>query len=365
MNNIKKIAFVIPSLSPGGMERVMSEIINYIAKNKKCECHLILYGKSREIFYEIPKNAMIIHKPNFIFDDNYRTLHTLKTIFYLRNTVKRIHPSVVLSFGELWNNLVLLSLLGLNFPVYISDRCSPNKSFGFFQNALRKMLYPKATKIIAQTEIAAKIYEKNFKLKNCIVIGNPIKLLPDTKKRERENIIISIGRLINTKHIDRLIKIFGHINFDNWKLIIVGGDALKQNNSIILQNQIEEMKMQDKIFLTGTQKNVEEYLLRAKIFAFTSSSEGFPNVIGEAMSAGLPVVAYDCVAGPAEMIEDGKNGYLIPLFNDQLFEEKLRYLMTHEEEAKKMGEYGRESIKRFSTEVIAEKFYKTLIGNAK
>lgn len=363
MNEMKKIAFVIPSLSAGGMERVMSEIINYIAKNKNCECHLILYGKSREIFYEIPQNTVIIHRPNFNFNDSHRTFSTLKTMLYIRKTVKKIQPFSVLSFGELWNSLVLLSLFSLKFPVYISDRCQPDKTFRFFHETLRKMLYPKAAKVIAQTEIAAKIYEKKFKLKSCIVIGNPIKILPEIEKRKRENTVISVGRLINTKHFDRLIKIFGRINFDNWKLIIVGGDALKQNNSISLQNQIKEMGMQDKIILTGTQKNVEEYLLSAKIFAFTSSSEGFPNAIGEAMSAGLPVVAYDCIAGPSEMIEDGKNGFLIPLFDDKMFEEKLRYLMTHEEEAKKMGEYARESIKRFSVEVIAEKFYKTLIGD--
>jgi len=360
---MKKIAFVIPSLSCGGMERVMSEIINYITKSKKCECHLILYGKSREIFYEIPQNIVIIHKPNFDFNDRHRTFSTLKTMLYIRKTVKKIKPFSVLSFGELWNSLVLLSLFGLKFPVYISDRCQPDKTFGFFHETLRKMLYSKAAKVIAQTEIAANIYERKYKLKNCIVIPNPIKTPQENKKYERENIIISIGRLINTKHFDHLINIFGKINLDNWKLIIIGGDSLKQNNSINLQNQIKEMEMKDKIILIGTQKNIEEYLLRAKIFAFTSSSEGFPNVIGEAMSAGLPVVAYDCVAGPSEMIQNGKNGFLIPLFDEKMFEKKLRYLMTHEEEAKKMGEYARESIMHFSVEIIAEKFYKTLTSS--
>jgi len=356
---MKKIAFVIPSLSCGGMERVMSHLISYIAINKDCECHLILYGKSREIFYDIPKE-LFIHIPNFNFNNRNRTFFTFKTMLYLRKTIKKIHPFSILSFGELWNSLVLLSLLGLKFPIHISDRSSPDKSFGYFHDLLRKILYPKASTIIVQTNIAKRIYASKFKQKSITVIGNPIKIHNEINMNKRQNIVISIGRLIDTKHFDRLINIFYSIYLKDWKLIIIGGDSNKQNNSTNLQGQIEKLGMENRILLAGKQKNIEKFLLKAKIFAFTSSSEGFPNVIAEAMSAGLPVVAYDCVAGSSEIIEDGKNGFLIPLFDDKMFEEKLRYLMTHEEETKKMGEYARESIKRFSVEIIAEKFYETL-----
>ena len=74
--------------------------------------------------------------------------------------VKVIQPHSILSFGELWNNLVLISLIGLKYPVYISDRCKPDKSFGLFQHLLRKWLYPLASGMIAQTEKANEIYQK-------------------------------------------------------------------------------------------------------------------------------------------------------------------------------------------------------------
>ncbi|MPN34840.1 Glycosyltransferase Gtf1 [bioreactor metagenome] len=171
--------------------------------------------------------------------------------------------------------------------------------------------------------------------------------------------------MISTKHFDQLIEIFSRINKPEWKLIIVGGDAIKQENSIVLRQQIMNAGMQNKIFLDGNQKDVESYLLRSDIFAFTSSSEGFPNVIGEAMSAGLPVVAYDCVAGPSDMIDDGKNGYLIPLFDNEIFEEKLRFLMKNEEVRKQMGAYARKSIRKFSVENIGEEFYKFILSENK
>ncbi len=343
------------------MERVMSELANFFAKKSNLEVHLVLYGKSREIFYDLSKN-IIIHKPEFDFEDKYRNYHTIRTLFFIRLVVKSIRPDSILSFGELWNNLVLLSLLGLKYPVFISDRCKPDKTFRFFQNSLRKWLYPLATGMIAQTEKAKHIYLSKSLNQNIAVIGNPIRRIENIEKSIEENIVLSIGRLISTKHFNRLIEIFSQIDLPDWKLIIVGGDALKQKNSILLQEQIKKAGLQTRIFLEGNQKDIEGYLLRSDIFAFTSSSEGFPNVIGEAMSAGLPVVAYDCVAGPSDMIEDGKNGFLIPLFDDVMFEEKLRYLMENEDERIQMGAYARQSIQKFSVDTIGEEYYKFLFN---
>ena len=357
----KKIVFVIPSLHAGGMERVMSQLLHYISEKKNIQAHLIIYGKNREIFYDIPE-SIIIHRPQFTFNDQYRKFNTLRTLRYLRNEIKTINPFSILSFGELWNNLVLIALMGLKYPVFISDRCKPDKKFRFFQNTLRKWLYPRATGMIAQTEKAKEIYQRANLNKNIVVIGNPIRYIKDKKDNTKENVVISVGRLISTKHFDRLIDVFARINKPDWKLIIVGGDAIKQKNSITLQYQINQSGLQNKVFLEGNQKDIESYLLRSKIFAFNSSSEGFPNVIGEAMSAGLPVVAYDCVAGPSDMIEDGKNGYLIPLFDDVMFEEKLRYLMENEEVRVHMGAYARESIRKFSVENIGEDYYKFLLN---
>ena len=91
------------------------------------------------------------------------------------------------------------------------------------------------------------------------------------------------------------------------------------------------MQLRDHIKLVGEQKDVEFYYKLADIFVFTSSVEGFPNVLGEALSSGLPVVSYDCIAGPADMITNGENGFLIPVFDDEQFSQKLLYLMESQE----------------------------------
>lgn len=361
-----KIAFVIPSLSnSGGMERVMSELINYFAIRKQDELHLVMYGPGNEkIFFEIPDN-IIISRPDYGYSDKRRSVYAAKTLLFIRKAIKRINPDTILSFGEIWNSYVLLALYGLHFPIYVSDRCRPNKSFGKLHDTLRKRLYPKATGVIAQTQKAKELYKTQFKHDNVVVIGNPIGQIADNGRIERENIVVSVGRLIDTKHFDQLIEIFSKIDKLDWKLIIVGGDALKQTNSIMLQKQIDEFGMTDRIILAGTQKDVNGYLLRSKIFAFTSSSEGFPNVIGEAMSAGLPVIAYDCIAGPSDMIVDGENGFLIPLFDKEMFVGKLKDLMENNDKISSMGTNAKKSMERFSTDKVCEAYYRVLTEKLK
>jgi GalNAc-alpha-(1->4)-GalNAc-alpha-(1->3)-diNAcBac-PP-undecaprenol alpha-1,4-N-acetyl-D-galactosaminyltransferase len=130
-----------------------------------------------------------------------------------------------------------------------------------------------------------------------------------------------------------------------------------QQNMNRLNDLVKELGAQDRITLAGRQSDVESYYLRSKIFAFTSSSEGFPNVIGEAMSAGLPVISFDCVAGPSDMITDGENGFLIPLFDYRNFERKLHILMHDKKLREKLGANSKASIRKFAIEGIGEQFY--------
>ena len=128
-----------------------------------------------------------------------------------------------------------------------------------------------------------------------------------------------------------------------------------------LESQIKELKLEGRIILAGKQKDVDAYYNQASIFAFTSSSEGFPNVIGEAMSAGLPVVAYDCTAGPADLISNEQTGFLIPLNDQKKFEEKLKLLMENAMFREKFASNAKQKIKTFEAAAISEQFLNVLI----
>jgi GalNAc-alpha-(1->4)-GalNAc-alpha-(1->3)-diNAcBac-PP-undecaprenol alpha-1,4-N-acetyl-D-galactosaminyltransferase len=338
------------------MERVLAELIRYFSERPNLDLHLVLIGHNRDVYYPVPAKVKI-YRPEFSFNKNLRLWSTIKTCIFLRGKIKTIKPDVVLSFGEYWNNFVLLALLGLKIRVYVSDRSSPLKNLGQLQSFLRKVLYPTAYGLIAQTEYAAEIARNERRNKNIKVIGNPIRDMSVQPATPRENIVLTVGRLIKTKNIDRLIKSFVDINLSNWRLYIVGGDALGQTQIKMLKNLVNELNAEESVIFAGFQKEIEAFYLKSRIFAFTSSSEGFPNVIGEALASGLPVVSYDCISGPSEMIEDGLNGFLVPVFNDKLFQEKLKLLMVNESLRDAMSTNATNSIKRFNTNTIGEEYF--------
>jgi GalNAc-alpha-(1->4)-GalNAc-alpha-(1->3)-diNAcBac-PP-undecaprenol alpha-1,4-N-acetyl-D-galactosaminyltransferase len=359
--NNKKVCFVIPSLQAGGMERVMAELIDEFSGYPDTSVHVILYGIHRDVFYTLPQN-IIVYKPAFTFDNRHRAYHTLKTLQFLRKQIKAIAPDTILSFGERWNSFTLLATVGTKYPVYVSDRCQPNKSLGRLHDWLRLKLYPRAAGVIAQTEKAKEVFDAMRLNKNITIIGNPIRAIAADSSVVKENIVLSVGRLISSKHHDELIKLFIKINKPGWKLVIVGDDAIKQQNMAKLQELVTSLDAQDKVVLAGKRNDVEQFYLKSKIFAFTSSSEGFPNVIGEAQSAGLPVVAFDCIAGPSDMVFTCRNGYLVPLFDYTRFQQNLAALMENAAQVQQFGAAAQQDIRAFSKKNIALEYKKTIFN---
>lgn len=358
---IIKIACVIHSLSIGGMERVMTLLVNDFATRENVQVHLILIGRKRNIEYLLDKNV-VIHKPNFKFDNRNRNWFTIKTIFFLRNTIKRLKPDTLLSFGELWNNLVILSLLNSPYPIFISDRSEPGKNLGKLNNFFRDKLYKRATGYIVQTDKAMEIAMRNNRNSNIKIIGNPVReiSLPPVKK---EKIVLSVGRLIRTKNFDQLIDLFAKINDPEWRLFIVGGNANNPDLQAELEQRIKDLGMEKRIKLWGEQKNVENFLFKSSIFAFTSTSEGFPNALAEALAARLPAVAYDCIAGPSDLIINGKNGFLVEEHNQEEFRNRLEELINSEALRNQFSNSSKEVLEKFRAEKISQRFFEVITQN--
>lgn len=358
---MKKVCLLIDSLKVGGKERVLSQLAGYFSTRPGIEVHLILFGNYEVVHYPVPE-AVILHVPSFAYQRKRRIWYAFKSLVFVRRQVRRIDPSVLMSFGEIWNSFVLLALYGLPYRLYISDRCQPDRNYNRVQRFLRKWLYPRAHGIIAQTARAKEIFEKEFGHRNVRVIGNPIREIKQHVSRNGEDLtVLTVGRLIPGKNHQKLIEVFHQIGMEDWKLLIVGGDLANQPLSTKLQAYIRDLGAEKSVILAGEQEDVDPFYLNSDIFAFMSDSEGFPNVIGEAQSAGLPVVAYDCVAGPSDMIIDGENGYLVPLHDAGLFRERLQRLMQDARLRKEFGERAKASIRRFSLDRIGASYISFLL----
>ncbi len=327
-------------------------LANELAPQPGVTVDVILFGRTRDVFYELHPSVRVL-KPAFDFDNRLRGLSTLRTIAFLRAALRRGAYDAAVCFGERWNNLAMLSALGLDEPMFVSDRSSPSLRLGWAQESLRRLLYPRATGVIAQTTRARDQASSRGLNRRIVVMPNPVAQVPPLPAEAREHIVLTVGRLIHTKHHDRLIRLFATLGDQPWKLVVVGDDAQGQHHRERLAALVASLGLSDRVSLVGAQRDVASFYARASVFAFTSSSEGFPNVVAEALAHGLPVVSYDCDAGPSDLIEDGTNGYLVPLFNDDVFSDRLRKLMVDDRLRASMSTAARESVRRFSAEQIA------------
>ncbi|MCF8448166.1 MAG: glycosyltransferase [Bacteroidia bacterium] len=328
-----KVALFIPSLSAGGAERVMSILANEFSKYDNIQVHLVLYTSS-EIFYRV-NNRIIIHKPLRNYPNLPKLVYMMKTFLFIRKVFRQEKPDVFLSFGGKFNSLVLMASIGFRTKSFISDRSRPGISYGLIPDIFNRFVYRISSGIIAQTKTARDYSYLKTKHKNIRVIPNPVLPIPESKL-PRENTILNVGRFISSKKQEELIDIFIKLNLPEWKLVFIGEGPRLEACKI----RVEKEGFSDRIQFIGNTVEVNSYFQRSKIFAFTSISEGYPNSLIEAMSAGCACISFDCVAGPSDVIVNGINGVLIPIGDNNQFAEKLFELANSNSQISKFSREG-------------------------
>ena len=334
-----KILLVIPTMKQGGAERVISELANFWAEEGHSVTLVLLVQSAH--FYVLSSKIEIIELGFENHGKINKIINEVKLFLVFRKLIKEKSADFILSFMEKYNIFTLISTIGLNQNVYVSDRSNPKGKVPFLVERLRILTYPLAKGIIAQTVLAQEVLFSKTKNENIKVISNPLKTITSYPEIKREKIILNVGRLHPLKGQEILLEIFSMSKLDDWKLVVLGDGELLESLTL----KAKELNIEDKVIFLGKVQNVDEWLARASIFSFTSLSEGFPNALAEAMSSGLPCISFDCETGPSELIIDGKNGFLIPLKNKKIFIEKLELLVSNQSlrvsignEAKKIGE---------------------------
>jgi len=353
----KKIIFVILTLKAGGAERVMSILANEFAK-QKIQVHIILLAESND-FYELHPNIRV-HRLEFKNKGSIqKRIAEIQTFWKLRKKMKQEAPAIILSFLDKVNILTILASRFLRLQVFISERNNPKKPVTKYILVLKQLTFKYATGVIAQTNFAKEILEKTIKNSNIKVIPNPVKPVSILPNIPREKIIINIGRLEPQKGQKYLLEAFQKLNIPGWQLVILGEGSLKNE----LLEQAKELKIDNQIIMPGIVKNVDEWLARASIFAFSSIFEGFPNALTEAMAAGLPCICFDCDAGPRDIIINGENGFLVQLKNTEEFSKKLQFLIEHPELRLSMGKKASVIKNELEISKIAQEYLNFFIQN--
>jgi glycosyltransferase involved in cell wall biosynthesis len=201
---------------------------------------------------------------------------------------------------------------------------------------------------------------EEWKVKNSIVIPNPLWFSTDKVADLSQKKVIAVGRHAYEKGFDRLLEIWKKVvvNHPDWNLTIYG----KSNPDFDIVALAKKLNIDKNITFCEPVKNINEKYLEASIYLMTSRFEGFGMVLIEAMASGLPCIAYDCPCGPRSIIENNQNGFLIEDGNENQFIQKLEYLIENENLRIDMGNKAKISVNKYQIEAIMDQWNSVLKG---
>ncbi|WP_294718077.1 glycosyltransferase family 4 protein [uncultured Gemmiger sp.] len=310
---MKKIDIITRAMTSGGAERVIAQLANYFTE-KDISCRIIT-TENGEVMYPLHEKIDIVAIGK---KSNNKVIDRILRYKTIRIVVQKNKPDVVLTMPEDTGIYAILALIGTGIPVYVSERNNPWVMPDVkITRLLRKVAYPFAQGIIFQTQMAKSFFPQYIQKKG-VVLQNPVDAtrIPEPYIGERKKVFSAVGRLEPQKNFPMLIRAFSefHKREKDYKLVIYGEGRERIN----IENLIKELHLENSVSLPGRNKDVLNCINDCAAFILSSDYEGMPNALIEAMCMGMPVISTDCPSGgPREIIENEKNGLLIPV-NDEL-----------------------------------------------
>jgi glycosyltransferase involved in cell wall biosynthesis len=302
------IVFVLPSLVPGGAER----IISFVSQNvnpEKFNSQLLIAGFEKDSAYDV-KGIKVTYL------NKTRVRNAIPAMLWFLLKAK---PDVVVSsIAHLNAAMALISpffrktkFIGREATVLSYRKNEAKKRKNFYPSSLVKNSYKKLDALICQSKDMAKDMEENYGVSpNKIhTINNPISNLPPIKSKTAPQVVrrfITVGRLTEVKGHLRILGILSKLNMP-FSYTIIGEGSLK--NDIFIKAQ--SLGIFHKIKHIPFTKEVNKYLAEHDMFLQGSYVEGFPNALLESCVVGTPVIAFNVPGGTKEIVEHEVNGYLV------------------------------------------------------
>lgn len=372
---MKKITFLMLHLNYGGIEKQVTTLANELSKEYEVEIISLYDILSGESFYQLDDKVKV--KYIFNFGPNKDKIKDALKKFKLITLIKQLCKAVKILYtkyfglGKIIKNLntdiLISSRIEFSKQIKRNDIITISQEHSFIDNEKYIKKVRKSFKhikyLIVMTKGAKEKYDEwlnNEKIKpEVIVIPNIIK---ENKSGKISNLnnrqIISVGRLEDVKDFYTLILVFSVIvkKYPNYILKIIGEGSMREK----LEEQIKKCNLQKNVILTGrrTENEINNELIKSDVFVLTSKSESFSLVLCEAMNFGVPCIAFDVDVGPREIIQDGKNGFLIENRNVNLMIKKLDEILENIDKRKNMQVYAREISEKFYAKNVIEKWYK-------
>ena len=354
-----KIIYLYPSLAIwGGIERILVNKMNYLVRHEDYEVYMITSDQGQHsIPYDLDERVHLIDL-NIRFHTRYRYKLWRRLIEYrrlsrkyhdqLRHLFKEIEPDVIVCTSA-QDIRPLLKAKG-HFPLVVESHINFSHP-DTWQHRVRTLInnywIGKAETVVTLTNGDAKnwsrISRRVYVIPNVVNLNDTDQYSDCTEKR-----VIFVGRFEEQKSIGDLFDIWKlvHPQFPDWQLDLYGEGTLWNHYKQEADDLNINIQVHEPI------GHIMDVYRNSSILVLTSLYEPFGLVIPEAMSCGLPVVAFECPYGPADIITDGEDGFLIKDRSIRDFADKLCQLMENESLRKKMGEAGVSSSKRYNLDCI-------------
>lgn len=374
----------------GGTERVAVMIANGLSNRGFSVCFLSLVEQKENPFFDISEAV-----PRYVLKEDGNWVLPgpgyLPMVPKLRKFLKQQEIKVLIDIDIVLDVLSLPAAAGRETKVISWEHFNvPYEREFLYRRAILHLTARFSDYIVTLTRQDQENYEKLLHRKGRITfIYNPIepKKFSETKKEkafqgkerrrieaieqntadqeraeQKEKALITVGRLIERKGIDMLAKIAPRLlkKHKDWKWYVLGDGELRG----LLEETVAKYGLEKQLILTGNVTNVEAYLKKSSIYVMTSRIEGLPMCLLEAAGCDLPCVSFDIPTGPAEIIEQGKNGFLISAFDVEKMEKTLDRLMEEDAALNELTEaaagYRKTLEAKFSKEAILDQWEELL-----
>lgn len=342
-----KILLVISSMGIGGEQRAASIITDYFIKAGNY-VEIITFNSRNN------KQIAFNEKINIeVSDKSKKNLYRLNSI---RQKIKQNKFDIVIGFAVIPSILCSLAAIGLNIPVVVCERNDPGV-YSKLWKIVRSVSYRFASGAVFQTSDASRYFSESY-FKTRTVIKNPIHT--NIKKyrkpvEKRKKIVVNTSRLTDVKNQDQIIRAFSKVykKYGDYRLELYGDGECRQS----LENLIEQLHLENAVAIYNATEFIFDKISDSEIFVLTSSHEGFPNSLAEAMALGLAVISVDCrIGGPKDMILDNVNGKLIPLNDEDALVRAMDELMGNDSKRIKLSKTAMQIADELSAEVIGKKW---------
>ena len=368
-----KVCIYLYSLTSGGAERVAVALAGFLA-NHNYDVTIITKRGTDMDFYTVP---IEVHRISLNLNGEGKILskitENISTWSKLQAHLRKIKPDVLI--GMMTDSAVMSILAGKRSPakIVVSERNFPGTwSFSLWYT-MRKLLYRLADGHASLTPEAADWLKQNTGAKNVHIIPNSVQwpmqhiapiVSPDSMIPVNKKLLLAVGSRPHVKGFDLLLDAFTKTKNDDWVLAILGVDknSCEKEEYHALLNQIERLKLHNKVILPGCVGNVGDWYERANIFVLSSRNEGFGNVVLEAMAAGCATISFDCDSGPRHIIDHAKNGLLVEAENVDELSKAIDLLMDDPDMRKKLSKKAIEVRETYSEKNVLGKWVELIEG---